>query len=308
MSTTYDLIIVGAGPAGLAAGIYASRAKLRTLLLDPTGYGGRLTNLDPVEDFPGFSQGIPGIKLAEEMMLQALQNGAEFQMAPVAGVNLAGESKAVSTSQGNYEARSVILAAGCDLKTLGVPGEAKLSGRGVSHCAACDGPLFSGQAVAVVGGGDSALEEALYLTRFASRVTVIHRRDQLRACKHFQRQASSNAKIGFILNATVEEIEGDEQVAQLRVRSVQTGEPSTLQVAAVFVYVGLKPNTGYLVGELPTDDEGYIPTNERMETAIPGVLAAGDIRSKRLRQIVGATAEGASAAFWAADYINGRKR
>lgn len=299
----YDLVIIGGGPAGLTAGIYACRARLNTILLEKGLPGGQLVNIELVENYPGFEQGVSGEELASAMGAQATRFGLKIQQAEVLGVELGQGRKLVKTDAGEYRARALIIAGGSAREKLGVPGEDKLAGRGVSYCATCDGPLFRDQSVAVVGGGDAAVSEALFLTKFASSVVLIHRRNQLRAAKVVQERVLTNSKMGFRWDSVVEEMGGGEQLEWVKLRNVKSGETSRLPVSGIFVYVGQKPATEYLKGVLPLDEAGYIITNELMETAVPGVLAAGDIRHGSGRQVVIAAGEGATAALSAERYL-----
>ena len=304
MSVTYDVIIIGGGPAGLSAGLYASRAAFKTLLLEKSILGGQITNSEHVENYPGFPDGVSGFDLGELMRAQAEKFGLEIRYTEVQSVDLSGSIKKLSTTEGEYQAKAVIIAAGAALQRLGVPGEEKLTGRGVSYCATCDGPFFKERVVAVIGGGDSAIEEALVLTKFASKVIVIHRRDQLRASKILQQRAFSNKKIEFLWDTVADEILGNDKVTGLKVRNVKDGRVSTLEASAVFIYVGQLPNTDYLKRTIPLNEKGNIITNDRMETEVKGVFAAGDIRHNSSRQVITAAGDGATAALSAEKYLN----
>lgn len=315
MGNTYEVIIIGGGPAGLTAGLYASRARLRTLLIEKGIFGGQIANAAHVENYPGFPDGISGLELGELMHRQATEYGLETVSAEARGIEPGerekgrgsgtGESEIViKTTEGDYVAKALILAAGAEFNRLGVPGEERLTGRGVSYCATCDGPFFKDRVVAVIGGGDSAVEEGILLTRFASEVILIHRRDQLRASRLLQERAFANKKMAFLWDTVVEEILGDERVTGLRVRNVKTGSTSTLDASAAFIYVGQRPNTDYLRGLIPLDEAGCIPTNERMETEIKGIFAAGDIRKNSSRQAITAAGDGATAAISAEKFLS----
>ena len=304
MTTNYDVIIIGGGPAGLSAGIYASRARLRTVLIERGVFGGLIANAELVENYPGFPEGISGFDIGERMHQQALKFGLETQFAEVTDVDLLKDMKIIRTTGGDFAARSVIIASGAERRRLGVPGENIYINRGVSYCATCDGALFKDRVVAVVGGGDSAVEEAIFLTRFASKVFIIHRRNQLRASKTAQERALSNKKIGPVWDTVVEEIKGDGKVSQIVVRNVKTGDTSLISVDGVFVYVGQIPNTGYLKGQIPLDKEEYIITDDRMETGVKGVYAAGDIRKNSSRQVITAAGDGATAAISAERFLS----
>jgi len=304
MSKEYDIIIIGGGPAGLSAGIYASRARLRTLLIEKGMFGGLIANAELVENYPGFPEGISGFDIGERMSQQASKFGLETLSAEVTGVDLLKDIKVINTTEGDFSARAVIIASGAERKRLGVPGEDIFINRGVSYCATCDGALFRDRVVAVVGGGDSAVEEALFLTRFASKVIIIHRRNQLRASKMAQERALSNKKIDPMWDTVVEEIKGDSKVSQLVVRNVKSGATAQIVADGVFVYVGQTPNTGFLKGQLPLDKEGYIITDDRMGTLIKGVYAAGDIRKNSSRQVITAAGDGATAAISAEKFLS----
>ncbi len=303
MSSDYDVIIIGGGPAGLSAGLYTSRAGLKTLLIEKGIMGGQITSAEMVENYPGFPDGISGFDLSDNMYRQASRFGIGIVSSEVTGVDLGGRNKVIKTGEGDYTARAVIIAGGAELQRLGVPGEEYLTGKGVSYCATCDGAFFRDKAMAVIGGGDSAVEEAILLTRFASKVIIIHRRDQLRASKIAQQRAFANEKIEFVWDTVVEGIIGDERVTGLNVRNVKTNETSAIEVSAAFIYVGQKPNTGYLNGTVPLDEEGRVITNERMETEVSGVFAAGDIRHHSARQVITAAGDGATAALSAERYL-----
>jgi len=302
----YDVVIIGGGPAGLTAGIYAARARLKSLLIEKGAMGGWVINASVVENYPGFPDGINGLELADAMQQQAVKFGLEMLTAEVTGLELKSERKILKTSEGDIAARAVIVAGGSDRVKLGVPGEEEFTGRGVAYCAVCDGYFYRGVPVAVVGGGNAALNEALELAKFASKVTVTHRRDELRATKILQERAFAEPKIRFLWNTVVEAIEGEDTVKRLRLKNVQTGEKSTLDISGVFVTVGFKPNTGYLKNVVTLADNGTIITNEKMETDVPGIFAAGDIRSSSIRQVAAAVGDGAVAAIYAERYLAGK--
>ena len=304
MSEEYDVIIVGGGPAGLTAGLYTSRARLSSLLLEKGVMGGQIVEAELVENYPGFAEGISGMELSQLMHQQATKYGLKTIIAEVTGIELQDEQKVIKTTKGNFTAKAVIIASGSERQKLGVPGEKELTGKGVSYCATCDAPFFTDQPIAIVGGGDAAITEALHLAKFASRVTVIHRRDQLRATRILQEKAFSEPKIEFLWSTVVDEIEGKDVVERLKLRQVITGAKSALDVAGIFVSIGLKPNTDYLKGVLPLDDLGHIITNENMETEIPGIFAAGDVRHNSARQAICAAGDGATAAHYAQKFIS----
>lgn len=303
-SNKYDVVIIGGGPAGLTAGLYTSRDRLSSLLIERTAIGGSIINAEIVENYPGFPQGISGLELTNLMQEQATKYGAEILFAEVTGVKLDAQQKTISTTEGNFAARAVIIASGSERQKLDVPGEKEFTGRGVSYCAICDGAFFRDQTVAVVGGGNAAVNEALHLTKFAAKVFLIHRRHELRATRISQEKAFADPKITLLWDTVVEAIEGSEQVSTLKLRNVQSGEKSTLKVSGIFVATGSKPCTEFLKGALPLDENGSIITDENMETGITGVLAAGDIRAKSIRQVVSAAGDGAVAAVSAGRYIS----
>ncbi|MCM3714604.1 thioredoxin-disulfide reductase [Alkalihalobacillus oceani] len=292
----YDVIIAGAGPAGMTAAVYTSRANLSTLMLERGVPGGQMANTEDVENYPGFDH-ILGPELSNKMFEHAKKFGAEYGYGDIKEIVDQGEWKLVKAGSKEYKARAVIVATGAEYKKLGVPGEQELGGRGVSYCAVCDGAFFKGKELVVVGGGDSAVEEAVYLTRFASKVTVVHRRDQLRAQKILQDRAFQNEKIDFIWNHVVKEINAENgKVGSVTLESTETGEQREFKTDGVFIYIGLLPLNSSVLSLGITNDEGYIVTNEEMETKVPGIFAAGDIREKSLRQIVTATGDGSLAA------------
>ncbi|MFC1900469.1 thioredoxin-disulfide reductase [Chloroflexota bacterium] len=300
---SYDVVIIGGGPAGLTAGIYTARARLSSLLIEKAIIGGQITNAEQVENFPGFTEGIGGMELTQLMHQQATKFGLETITAGATGLKLKGDKKIVKTDDGDFTARSVIIAGGSKAQLLGVPGEEEFTGKGVSYCATCDAPFFSEQATAIVGGSDVALTDALHLAQFASKVFVIHRRDQLRATAILQERAFAEPKIEFLWDTVVENIEGDVFVTKLNVKNVKTEEKTTLDLAGVFIAIGYKPDTDYLKGIVPLDAAGHIIANEKMETEIPGVYAAGDIRLDSARQAITAAGDGATAAVYAHKYL-----
>jgi len=299
----YDVIIVGAGPAGLTAGLYAGRAGLSALVLERVFAGGQITRTLMVENYPGFPDGIEGIDLSFKFKEQAERHGAVIETAEVTGYDIEGAEKKIITADRIFTARSVILAMGASYKTLGLQSERRLSGSGVSYCATCDGAFFKQKAVAVIGGGDTAVEDALYLANFASRVYLVHRRDELRAQKVLQRAAMQNDKIEFVWNSEVDAIEGDAVVTGVRVRNNNTQELRSLAVSGVFIAIGIVPHSDDVRDLVKTDDFGYIITDAAMRTSLPGVFAAGDIVAKPLRQVVTAAADGAVAVYSALSYL-----
>ncbi|WP_125704782.1 thioredoxin-disulfide reductase [Lacticaseibacillus daqingensis] len=303
MSKQYDVIVIGAGPGGMTAGLYASRANLSVLMLDRGIYGGQMNNTAAIENYPGFSS-ILGPELGQKMYDGATQFGAEYAYGNVVDVRLEGQSKIVVTDEGEYTAKAVIIATGAEHRKLGIPGEEEYGGRGVSYCAVCDGAFFKNRDVAVIGGGDSAVEEGLYLTGLAAKVTVLHRRDQLRAQKIIQQRAFANDKMDFVWNAGVEAIEGDgSKVTGVRYKDKVTGETQVLPVSGVFIYVGITPLTKGFEHLGVLDEAGWIPTDENMATRVPGIFAIGDVRAKHLRQITTAVGEGGQAGQSVFDYI-----
>ena len=304
MDRAYDVIIIGGGPAGLSAGLYAARAGLSTLLMEKGIFGGQIANAERVENYPGFPEGISGFELGQLLHQQATKYGLETVAAEVTAIELVEKGMVVKTTEGDYQAKAVIVATGAEPNRLGVPGEERLLGQGISYCATCDGPLFRDQVVAVIGGGDSAVEEGLLLTRFASRVVLIHRRDQLRATKLLQQRAFANQKMEFLWDTVVEEILGDDKVKELSLRNVKTGKRSTIEVSGVFIYVGLHPNTEFLRGLLSLDAQGHVVTTEEMKTEKAGIFAAGDIRQNSPRQVITAAADGATAALSAERFLS----
>lgn len=299
----HDLAIIGSGPAGLSAAIYCCRAGLRVIVFEKDCLGGQVVNIERVENYPGFPDGVMGSELAGKMVKQAMNVGAELVFAEVTGVEFIGEKEILlQTNSGQHMAKSLIIAGGSHPKRLGVPGEEKLLGKGVSYCAMCDSSYFVNKTVAVVGGSDAALSEALYLSKIASRVIIIARR-QLRAQKIFRDRVDSNSKIEKLCGYTVESIIGEDWVTGAKLRSQQTGESITIPVEGVLVYAGLEPNTEFLRGKVALDENGQIIVNEVMETKVPGVFAAGDIRSKSPRQISSAIGDGAIAAASAIKYL-----
>ena len=303
----YDVIIIGAGPAGMTAALYAARANLKTLLLERGIPGGQMNNTAEVENYPGFDS-ILGPDLALKMYDGINQFGVEHGYGNVVEVKDHQDYKEVITDDATYEAKVVIIATGCEHRNLEVPGEAEYSGRGVSYCAVCDGAFFRNKKLIVVGGGDSAVEEAIYLTQFADEVKIVHRRDALRAQKIIQDRAFANEKISFIWDSVVEEIKGDDQkVTGVQIKNVKTGETYEEAADGVFIYVGLVPLTQAFTSLGITDDAGWILTDERMQTKIPGILACGDARQKHLRQITTAVGDGGIAGQQAYQFIEENK-
>lgn len=304
--SNYDVIIIGGGPAGLTAGLYTARARLSSLLVEKGLTGGQINNTNLIENFPGFTEGIDGYELGQLILQQATKFGLEILTAEVTGIEFKGDTKIIKTTGGDYATKAVIIAGGSKRTTLGVPGEEEYTGKGISYCATCDAPLFVGKPVAVVGGSDAAITEALHLAEFASKVVVIHRRDQLRATPILQERAFAEPKIEFLWDTTVDEVTGENIIKSLRLNNVKTGEKSTLDIGGVFVSIGFQPDTDYLKGILPLDAAGHVITNEIMGTEVPGIFAAGDIRAGSARQAITAAGDGATAAIYAQLYLTGQ--
>jgi len=298
----YDLIIIGAGPAGLSAAQYGARANLKTLVIENAAIGGQVLNINDFENYPGVFPGVKGNEFISTMTEQAKAFGAEFLTATVSSIDKIKNQFIVKTDKGEQTSFTLVIATGAAHRKLGVPGEKELSGMGVSYCATCDGPFFKNRKVVVIGGGDSACDEATYLATLASEVTMIHRKSSFRAQKAVADRVLSNPKIKVKFNTVVKEIKGKYKVEELILENTETGELSTINADGVFIFVGMIPQTD-LVEMLPKDEGGYIKTNDKMETAIKGMYCVGDIRSKPFRQVVTATADGATAAFSAGLYI-----
>ena len=299
----YEIVIIGGGPAGLAAGLYAARARRKTVLLEKGVIGGQIALTELVENYPGIPT-INGFDLAQAMLNQAESYGLEVEYAETTGIEQDGRLWLVRSTEDEYLAKAIIVTAGADYNKLGVPGEEKLTGRGVSYCATCDAAFFKGQHVVVVGGGDAAMDEGLFTTRFADKVTVIHRRDKLRAGAILQERAFANPKMEFVWNTVVTEVLGEDAVTGVRLQNRETGEESTMDVAAVFVFIGQHPNTGFLGGLVPVDEGGHALVSEWMETELPGLYVAGDARRNSARQVVSSAGDGATAAIAAEHYIS----
>ena len=305
--TVHDVIIIGSGPAGYTAAVYAARAQLKPVVFEGVQFGGALMTTTEVENYPGFKEGITGPELMDEMREQALRFGADLRMEDVDAVSLDGPIKTVTVDGETHQARAVILAMGAAARHLGVPGEQELIGQGVSTCATCDGFFFRDQDIAVIGGGDSAMEEATFLTRFARSVTLIHRRDEFRASRIMLERAQANEKITFVTNTEVVAVEGDSKVSGLRLRNSATGEESKLPVTGVFVAIGHDPRSGLVRGVVDLDDEGYVQVQGRTtNTSLDGVFAAGDLVDHTYRQAITAAGSGCAAAIdaerWLAEH------
>jgi len=299
-----DLIIIGGGPAGLTAGLYAGRAQLKPLIIMGESFGGQAATTSDMENYPGFPDGIGGMALAEQMANHAKRFGAEIEFDQVTKVDLSQWPFVVDTYGGPFQAKTLILCTGARSRRLGVPGEKEFWGRGVSVCATCDGYFYKDKTVVVVGGGDSALDEGLYLTRFAKEVIIVHRRDELRAGPILQERARASEKIRFVWDTVIEEILGDTGVTGVRVRNVKTDDASVIECDGVFLYVGMVPNTDMFKGQLSLNDDGYIVTDKRQRTSVPGVFAAGDVQDPWFRQVVIAAGAGAAAAIEAERWLS----
>ncbi len=301
----YDVIIIGGGPAGLTAGLYNARARLNVLLLERLAPGGQVLTTDWVENYPGFPDGISGFELMDRMKTQAEKFGLKIQSEEVTKLELSEKRKVVLTAGGPFETKAIILCCGATWKKLGVEGEDKLMGKGVSFCATCDGPFYRNQEVAVIGGGDTAVEEALFLTRFVSKIHLVHRRDKLRAAKVLQERAMSQEKIEFIWDSVPVKILGEKGVEGIELKNVKTQDVFRKSVQGVFVFIGTLPNTDMVKGLVRLDENGFVVTDDNMQTSVPGVFAAGDIRSKLFRQISTAVGEGAAASYAVERYLEG---
>lgn len=299
----YDTIILGGGPAGLSAGLYAARSRMKTLLIERAKFGGQTATTDELENYPGSIEDCTGTSLSQRMRKQAEEFGTEFAKDEVIEVQLEGDIKVVKTRKATYEGKTIIIATGAYPRLGGFKNEIELRGRGVSYCATCDADFFTDLDIAVIGGGDSAITEAIYLAKFGETVTIIHRRDQLRAAKSLQEKAFKNPKIKFIWDSVVEEAKGEEILEGLVIKNVKTGELSELAVNGCFVFVGYLPISELFKGKINMNDRGDIITDEEMRTNIPGVFAAGDVREKSLRQVITAAADGAIAATNCEHYI-----
>lgn len=301
----YDLVIIGGGPAGLAAGLYAARAKLAVILLEKMMPGGQAFSTEHIENYPGFPEGVAGPELTSKMEEQAKRFGLEIVSAEVQDLIPGDKEHQIITASEKYTARAVIIASGAEPSKLQVPGESEFHGRGVSYCATCDGAFYRDREVVVIGGGDAAVEEAIYLTKFAKKVSIVHRRDSFRATRVLQERAFSNEKINVIWNTQLQGIYGKDTVEYVTLQNKTNGETTDLPTNGVFMYVGTKPANEYLKGLVKVDERGYIITDENMATNVPGIFAAGDVRKKLLRQVITAVADGAIAAVAAEKIIDG---
>jgi thioredoxin reductase (NADPH) len=298
------LIIIGGGPAGMTAALYAARAELQPIVFTGMTLYGQVSQTDLIENYPGFPEGITGMELGERLERQAVRFGARIFIEPVESIDLQQKPFLIKTYAKTYEAETLILAMGADNKKLGVPGEAEFTGRGVSYCATCDGFFYRGKDIHVIGGGDSAIEEALFLTRFADSVTIIHRRDALRAQPLLEKRARANPKIRFLWDTVVEEIKGQERVHSLSLRNLKTDQRFDVPTDGVFISIGHVPNTALIANQVELDDKGYVRIDWMMRTSVPGVFAAGEIADPHYRQIITSAAMGAAAALEADCYLN----
>jgi len=309
MENIYDVIIVGGGPAGLSAGLYAARGKMSTLILEKEKAGGQIVSTHEVANYPGSMENASGPILIDRMVEQCNEFGAKFEKDTIKEIKVDDQIKILVGEKATYKAKTIILAPGANPRLIGVPGEKELTGKGVSYCATCDADFFTDLEVFVIGGGDSAVEEALFLTKFARKVTIVHRRDELRAAKSIQEKAFNNPKIDFIWNSTITEIKGDGIVETVIFKNLKTDEITEYTADeddgtfGIFVFVGYIPTTGIFKGIINMDETGYIITDDNMKTNVPGVFAAGDCRVKSLRQVITAAADGAIAAIQAEKYI-----
>ncbi|MBI4833719.1 MAG: thioredoxin-disulfide reductase [Planctomycetes bacterium] len=313
MPETYDIIILGGGPSGLTAGMYASRALLKTILLEKLSPGGQIALTDKVENYPGFPDGVNGYDLAQLMEKQAKKFGLEIANAEVKKIEKDNDTFLIKTDSTEYRSLAVIISTGAMPRTLGITDEGKFTGHGISYCGTCDAPFFKGKEVIVVGGGDTAVEEGLYLTHFANKVTLIHRRDKLRATPIIQQKAFANPKMQFIWNATAESILGKDKITGLKIKDVKNGAIRELPAEGIFVFIGYIPNTGFLSSKIEStlngkdflklDEDGYVIADSEMRTSVKGIFACGDVIKKSLRQVVNACGEGAVAAVNAYHYI-----
>ena len=304
MAGNYDVLIVGGGVAGMTAGMYAANYGLRTGIVERMMGGASIINIEKIDNFPGFPEGISGAELGPAVQEQAMNAGADFIMGDTTKITKDGDYRVVSSDAGELRAKTVIIAAGSTLRQLGIPGEEEYFGRGVSQCATCDGPLYMNQVVAVAGGGDSAADEALTLTEYCERVLLIHRTDQLSAQQSLIDRVGENHKIEVVWNTVVEEVLGADTISGLRLRNVVTNMENAMELSGLFVYIGLEPNTSLVDGLLKTDNAGHIPANISMETEVPGVYAIGDLRQNSSSQLVSAAGDGATAAVAAFKYIS----
>ena len=306
MEKIFDTVIIGGGPAGYTAALYAARAGLDTVVLEKMSPGGQMALTDTIDNYPGFEEGVDGFTLGMKMQQSAGRFGAKTEYAEVLSAELTQDVKTVITGSGEFKAKTVIIASGANPRELGLPNEKQLVGKGVHYCAHCDGRFYKGKTVVVVGGGNTAVSDALYLSRIAEKVILVHRRDTLRATKIYREPLLKTENVTFCRDSTVSEILADESVSAVKLKNVKTGEETVVACDAVFVSIGRKPATGFLSDKLTLDENGYIPADETTRTEIPGVFAAGDVRTKALRQVVTAVSDGANAAYFAEEYLNAK--
>lgn len=306
MEKIFDTVIIGGGPAGYTAALYAARAGLDTVVLEKMSPGGQMALTDTIDNYPGFEEGVDGFTLGMKMQQSAGRFGAKTEYAEVLSAELTQDVKTVITGSGEFKAKTVIIASGANPRELGLPNEKQLVGKGVHYCAHCDGRFYKGKTVVVVGGGNTAVSDALYLSRIAEKVILVHRRDTLRATKIYREPLLKTENVTFCRDSTVSEILAEESVSAVKLKNVKTGEETVVACEAVFVSVGRKPATGFLSDKLTLDENGYIPADETTRTEIPGVFAAGDVRTKALRQVVTAVSDGANAAYFAEEYLNAK--
>lgn len=299
----YDMVIIGGGPGGYTAALYAARAGLKTIVLEKLSAGGQMALTSQIDNYPGFPNGVDGFDLADNMQQQAERYGAETELAEVMVLHLEGQIKRIETTEGEFESKTVVIATGANPRMLGLEQEQLLTGRGVHYCAHCDGMAYRGKTVAVVGGGNSAVADALHLSRLAKKVYLIHRRDSLRAEKIYEKALQEAENIEFVWNSKVSELHSEGRLNGIRVQNLQTGEDRDLPVDGLFVSIGRSPATKLVEGQLELDKVGYIVADETTRTSVPGVFAVGDVRTKALRQVVTAVADGAVAAHFADDYL-----
>lgn len=300
---SYDVLIIGGGGAGLTAAIYTSRANLKTLLLEKLTPGGQIALTDMVENYPGFPEAVTGTDISIRMEEQAKKYGTEVQYEEVIALSKRGTGFEVKTAGATYEAKSIIIASGASFRMLGASGERELTGRGVSYCATCDGAFFKNKEIVVVGGGDSAMQEGLFLTRFVTKLSVIHRRDKLRASPILQDRAKENPKFKFIWDTVVTQISGDKKVEKVKLKNLKTNEEQDFKTDGVFIFIGHDPATKFLQGFAELDEKGYVKTNDQLETSVPGTFAAGEVRAGAIKQLVSACGEGCEAALSAQAYL-----
>ena len=305
MNKIYDMLIVGGGPGGYTAALYAARAGLSVVVLEKLSAGGQMALTAQIDNYPGFEEGVDGFTLGEKMQQQAERFGAVTELAKVTALHLDGEVKTAETTEGTFQARTVVISTGAGPKLLGLPGEWELTGRGVNYCAACDGMFYKGKTVVVVGGGNTAAADALVLSRIAKKVIVVHRRDTLRATKIYHEPLRSAPNVEFRWNSTVTELLADGKLKGIQIKDLITGEKSCIDCEGLFVSIGRTPATKLVQGQLVLDDAGYVIADESTRASMPGVFAVGDVRTKELRQIVTAVADGAAAAHYAEEYLAG---